>query len=191
MPTYLQIATRGATRFVYSISQPPIMTNPLEFLAPELATDTATNSGDGRERAELLVAKRGGCLFGVFAKDSDGIVNWKAPTPLPGAAAAIQGLICVRGRMFTVIDPALLGTGNAPAQANRFVILLNGAEQLALGVERVTSISEIYLDEIYVDEIDSDQHRPGPMIGRWTDGAQDVVILDPHCLFVAASTMPS
>jgi chemotaxis signal transduction protein len=93
------------------------MTNPLEFLALEPDPSTVDGSADDRERRELLIARRGGHLIGVFAATSEGIVEWKEPTPLPKAAPAVMGVVCVRGRMFTVLDPGLLVSAESRTQA--------------------------------------------------------------------------
>lgn len=153
------------------------MTNPLEFLTVE----PEPVAGDGLERRELLIARRGGRLFGVFATDSAGIVEWKEPTPLPNATPAILGLVCVRGRMFTVIDPNLLLPAEPATPPIGFIILLNGPEQLALGVERVSSIAEIL-----AEEIESEMDDGSPRAGSWTDGSQRVTILNIARIFVSA-----
>jgi chemotaxis signal transduction protein len=157
------------------------MINPLELLALEPEPGTPEGSTDGRERCELLIARRGDRLYGVFAVESEGIVEWKEPTPLPKAAPAVLGVVCVRGRMFTVLDPALLETGGSTGLPTAFIILVKGADQLALGVERVSSIAEIFVDEI---ELEPDGN--GPVMGVWKDDSQTVTILNTDSIFAAA-----
>jgi chemotaxis signal transduction protein len=159
------------------------MTNPLEFVSPKLP-EVADDVENQRERRELLIARRGGLSFGVFATATDGIVEWKEPTPLPAANPGVLGLVCVRGRMFTVIDPSFL---LSPESANdstpaKFIVLLAGDEQLALAVERVTGINEIFLDEIETQE-----GKDLPLVvGRTTDETNAVAVLEPGRLFTAA-----
>ena len=50
-------------------------------------------------------------VFAVFADQVDGTAEAKVPVPLPNTPPAVIGVICVRGRMLTVIDPIALLTG--------------------------------------------------------------------------------
>ncbi|MGH9901668.1 MAG: chemotaxis protein CheW, partial [Pyrinomonadaceae bacterium] len=63
---------------------------------------------DERERRELLVMQAGGRLFAVFADEAGGVTEASAPTPLPQAPAAVLGVVSVRGKMLTVLDPLRL-----------------------------------------------------------------------------------
>lgn len=103
-----------------------------------------------RERRELLVAQCGQRLIGVFADEAEMVAPWKPPTPLPGAPLAVLGVVSVRGRISTMLDPlALLGErrNDQPATFG-FFVTLRGEEQLALGVERVERIIEIFMDTV-------------------------------------------
>lgn len=110
----------------------------------------ATVEDEERERRELLLARCGVRLVGVFADEADHVLAWKEPTPLPGAPQSVLGLVSVRGRISTVLDPlALLGERRKQMPASfAFIITLRGEEQLALAVERVERITEIFTDTI-------------------------------------------
>jgi chemotaxis signal transduction protein len=164
------------------------MTKPLEFLVTE-STDSTEDNGPERERRDLLIARRSGRLIGVFANAAEGIVEWKTPAPLPAAKPSVLGLVCVRGRMFTVVDPMILLTiADAHQIPPRFVVLLSGEDQLALAVERVARIAEIFVDEI---------ERVGEGLGnelvwgRWHDAAETVTILNPDRIFAVACRLES
>lgn len=105
---------------------------------------------DARERRELVVAHCGERLIGIFADEADSVMPWKSPTPLPRAPQAVLGLVSVRGRISTVLDPlALLNErGTDEAAQFSFIISLRGDEQLALAVERVERIIEIFTDTV-------------------------------------------
>lgn len=105
---------------------------------------------DARERRELVVALCGERLIGVFADEADSVTTWKSPTPLPRAPLAVLGLVSVRGRISTLLDPlALLGERRADeATQFSFIITLRGDEQLALAVGRVERIIEIFTDTV-------------------------------------------
>ena len=109
------------------------------------------SSGDeARERRELLVAHCGERLISIFADEADSVTKWKPPTPLPRAPQGVLGVVSVRGRISTVLDPlALLGERlNDDAAPFSFIITLRGDEQLALAVERVERIIEIFTDTV-------------------------------------------
>lgn len=109
---------------------------------------------EARERRDLLVAKVGARLIGVFADEAASVTDWREVTPLPGAPLAVLGIACVRGRMLTVLDAlALLGERKAEEIFSpRFLIALRGDEQLALAVDSAEHILEIYLDEIDAEQ---------------------------------------
>ncbi|HEV3468038.1 MAG TPA: chemotaxis protein CheW [Pyrinomonadaceae bacterium] len=96
--------------------------------------------GGESERRELLLMRAGAHLFAVYAGEAEGVEAWREPAPLPHAPAAVLGVVCVRGRMRTVLDPAALigasaGSGATNEEtAARFVVTLRGDEQLALAV---------------------------------------------------------
>ncbi|MEO6392450.1 MAG: chemotaxis protein CheW [Pyrinomonadaceae bacterium] len=165
------------------------MTDPLEFLVSD--ADAVAVDGDviDREMRELLIAQRGGQALGLFAAETDGIIAWKDPSPLPGAFPAVLGLVCVRGRMYTVIDPRSLAGGDGPGHEAPagFIVLLAGEEQLGLAVERITSITEIFVDEI---EPTGDGDVRSLIHGRWCDPIETVTIIDPARIFAAACGEP-
>jgi purine-binding chemotaxis protein CheW len=108
---------------------------------------------DTRERRELLVARCGERLIAVFADEAERVVAWKRPSPLPSAPASVLGVVSVRGRISTVLDPlALLGEGSAKNDEGKatfnFIITLRGEEQLALAVERAERIMEIFAEDV-------------------------------------------
>jgi purine-binding chemotaxis protein CheW len=105
---------------------------------------------DTRERRELLVARCGERLIGVFADEADQVTSWKRPSPLPGAPQGVLGVVSVRGRISTVLDPlTILGERkDSEVTTFAFVITLRGDEQLALAVERAERIIEIFVDEV-------------------------------------------
>jgi serine/threonine protein kinase/chemotaxis signal transduction protein len=104
-----------------------------------------------REQCKLTIAQVGAQRLAVLAYEADDAVTGRAPVPLPHAPMAVLGVVNVRGRMLTVIDPlALIGcerateTNTPPA----FIIPLRGDEQLALAVDSINDAIEIYQDEI-------------------------------------------
>lgn len=140
---------------------------------------------DERERRELLLMRAGAHRVGVFADEADNVTEGLKPTPLPHAPPAVLGVVCVRGRMRTLLDPSALLDAETTAGRVRppapFTVALRGDEQLALAVERVEGIIEIFPDAL----------EPLADAGDFVrgvvrhDGAT-VVVLAPEHLFKAA-----
>src|SRR5713101_7598719 len=59
---------------------------------------------------DLVPFVAGDKIFGVFADQVDATAEGKVCVPLPHAPAAVLGVVCVRGRMLTVLDPIALVT---------------------------------------------------------------------------------
>ena len=141
---------------------------------------------------ELAVMRAGGRVFAVYADEADSVTEGLRPTPLPGAPPAVLGVVCVRGRMRTVLDPrALFGdthraTPDAapPPPPPRFVVALRGDEQLALAVERVERIVEAPPDALRPPP--DDKHTAAPLRGLVILDDTPVAVLDPARLFDAA-----
>jgi chemotaxis signal transduction protein len=100
----------------------------------------------------LLVLRAGGRAFALQAEEAEGVAEGAEPVPLPHAPAAVLGVVCVRGRMYTLLDTAALfpepeSNADAPAReaasaesrntTPRFAVALRGDEQLALAADEV------------------------------------------------------
>ena len=154
--------------------------------APRLPTEDA-GGPVGTAPRELAVMRAGGRVFAVYADEADSVTEGLRPTPLPGAPPAVLGVVCVRGRMRTVLDPlALFGdTPHAPPPTPpRFVVALRGDEQLALAVERVERIVEAPPDALRPPP--DEKHTAAPLRGLVTLDDTPVAVLDPARLFEAA-----
>jgi purine-binding chemotaxis protein CheW len=142
---------------------------------------------DVRERRELLVARCGARLIGVFADEAESVATWKEPSPLPRSPKSVLGVVSVRGRVSTVLDPLmLLGEREEDAEQTgySFIITLRGDEQLALAVERAERIVEIFADAV---EPLSSSSRAGAVRGLVQLDGKLVAVLDVRELFAAAT----
>src|SRR5215211_4159547 len=98
--------------------------------------DTGDDDASREERGALLM-RLGGLAFAVYAEEHECVTEWAEPAPLPHAPAPVLGVVSVRGRMRTVINPARLfeslelGFEHAPEEF-AFIVSLAGDEQLAL-----------------------------------------------------------
>jgi serine/threonine-protein kinase len=152
---------------------------------PAPVRETAQESK--RDRCELLVAQAGTWRIGVLADEADGVLTGRTPVPLPHAPAAVLGVINMRGRMLTVIDPlALLGEQRAMETNSppSFIIALRGDEQLALAVAHIEGAIGIYMDEIEPPAQGSDTTIIRGLI-RGDSG--QIIMLDTRELFDAAT----
>jgi chemotaxis signal transduction protein len=73
--------------------------------------------------------------LGVFEEQVIAVNEWSEPTPLPFSPGAVLGIVCVEGRMFTVLDiGGLLGTAAISAR-RPLIVALRGEEQFAMAVD--------------------------------------------------------
>jgi serine/threonine protein kinase/chemotaxis signal transduction protein len=154
--------------------------------APEKSSGAAQAADRSREACELILAQAGAWHIGLLAEEVEIISDWRSPVPLPHAPPAVLGVVNVRGRMLTVIDPAtLLGEDNAgkTKAAPAFIIALRGDEQLALAVNRVGGSIGIFSAEI---EMPAHAKSANIMRGVIQGAHGQTVVLDTRELFAAA-----
>ncbi|HEY0006923.1 MAG TPA: chemotaxis protein CheW [Pyrinomonadaceae bacterium] len=102
------------------------------------------------EPSRLLIFKAGGEMLGVAADEAEEAVAWRRPTPLPRAPQAVLGVVSVRGRMLTLLDPLALVQEERDGEASTFshIIPLRGDEQLALAAAGELEVIEIPAGEL-------------------------------------------
>jgi chemotaxis signal transduction protein len=146
-----------------------------------------------RDACELFIFEAGGRFFGLPADAIAGTVERAVPAKLPLAPATVLGVICVRGQMLTVLDPAALTGAPSPSRAVLpFVVTLCGDEQLALAAERLRGSSRVSANEIHLDTRAEDAWGAGAppvesaILGSVNQENQQILVLDPRKLFGAA-----
>jgi chemotaxis signal transduction protein len=146
--------------------------------------DAGTTPRD--EGRALLLLRAGGLAFAVYAEECECVTPWAEPAPLPHAPGAFLGVVPVRGRMRTVLDPARLLESSGLTQAGRpaahaFIASLAGDEQLALACEASVPAT------LSADEHISPPDSPAfPALGTFRRDGETVHLLDPARLFEAA-----
>ena len=170
---------------------------------PDYTNADATPRG---KRGLLLLRKRGQ-VFAVEAEEAEGVAEAADPAPLPHAPAAVLGVVCVRGRMYTLLDPQALAAaredrqppgarrdsqtpeeeGGRPADEGarggrpRFAVALRGDEQLALAADAV----EGPLD-IPHGALEPPDPRAAPLRATLEHNGERVHLLNTAALFDAA-----
>jgi chemotaxis signal transduction protein len=120
--------------------------------------------------------------FGVFADQIEAVVDWRTPTPLPLTPKSILGIVCIHGRMMTVLDvAALVGEDARVGPQNPSVIVaLRGDEQLALAFDRAGEAVEIAAVQVAGN---NQRSLLLDVVGR---GGETVAVLNTGELFAAA-----
>jgi len=104
------------------------------------------------------------------------ISYWTEPAPLPFAPPSVLGIVSLQGRMFTVVDAAVLLARKAATQ-RRSIVALRGDEQLALAVDESLEVISINPDDV-VNETDRELIQ-----GTLRLNGKQVLLLDIDSLF--------
>jgi len=146
---------------------------------------TKAKPKDEPQLRDLFSFHAGGRTFAVFAEEVEGTADSKYVAPLPHAPAAVLGVLCVRGRMLTTLDPVALLTGKRLIWPSTLpcVVALRGDEQLALAAESFGNTITVSDSDI---EIRADSSRRDAVAGISRHGGEEIRILSVPDLFFAA-----
>lgn len=98
---------------------------------------------------DLLFVRCGTETLAIFSDETDGILEWKPPVPLPNSPKSVLGIINGRGRILTVLDlTELLGIERPGGIEKRSIVSLRGDEQLGLAVDSVVSAVEMSSESV-------------------------------------------
>ena len=131
----------------------------------------------------VLILRVASLRLGVFEDEIATVAEWRKPTPLPHAPAAVLGVVSIQGRMLTVMDPwVLLGeTKSSAAYSPTHIVALHGDEQLALATECAEETVEISKDDIQAPA-----QKTTAVFGLVRQGDQEIYVLQVKELFPAA-----
>jgi purine-binding chemotaxis protein CheW len=135
--------------------------------APPTATDPQAPFAAGSQDSYLILSIAGE-RFGLPAWAVREIRGWTPPTPLPGAAHALAGVVNLRGTILPVIDAALrLGLEPASPAPTRPVIVVLELDGTACGVvaDRVSDILALPRQAIEQPPLSGHQTAPGSLLG--------------------------
>ena len=90
-------------------------------------------------------------------------VDWAEPTPLPFGPKAVLGVVCIQGRMFTVVDLVKLLRPERDTQSTpQLIMALRGDEQLALAVDTAEHLIELRATSLQSIDEDTSNLLPAP-----------------------------
>jgi len=139
-----------------------------------------------RDERGALLMRLGGLAFAVYTDEHECVTAWAAPAPLPHAPAPVLGVVSVRGRMRTVINPARLfeTLGLVPERRPEEcaqLASLAGDEQLALASETAERVP------LAPRDLKPPPESPAlPIRATFSRYGETVYLLDPARLFDAA-----
>jgi chemotaxis signal transduction protein len=136
---------------------------------------------------DLVPFVAGERVFAVFADRVDGAAEARVAAALPNAPAAVLGVVCMRGRMLTVLDPIAVVTGEAlqwPASLPS-VIALRGDEQLALAAHSCRATITIAAEDIRPSAVIDLGEQENPVLGIARYGGEEITVLRVDNLFAA------
>jgi chemotaxis signal transduction protein len=155
---------------------------------PESHSETLADPAGPRDPIlrDLFIFEAGALVLAVLADQVDGTTEARVPAVLPHAPQGILGVVSVRGRMLTVIDPTVLLTGQALRwpHALPFVIALRGDEQLALAAKSCRDKITIEAADI-VRGGEGAEENTGVLLGRVRYAGEEILVLDVNHLFAS------
>jgi chemotaxis signal transduction protein len=138
---------------------------------------------------DLVPFVAGEKIFAVFADHVDGTAEARVPAALPNAPPAVLGVVCMRGRMLTVLDPIAILTGEAFGWPENLpaVIALRGDEQLALAAQSCRDTITIAAEDIQPSsQTNDDDGVESAVLGIARYGGEEITVLRVDNLFAAA-----
>lgn len=155
----------------------------MDNAAPD--TELLLTSMDEPQLRDLFSFTAGETTFAVFADDVEATTESNRAARLPNAPAAVLGVVSVRGRMVTAVDPLALVNGNGvewPAELP-LVIALRGDEQLALAADSLSETITVAAADIEPAQ-EGDTHPA--VLGIVQHGGKNIIVLDKSNIFSAA-----
>ena len=151
---------------------------------PENISDRDKVAAASAQLHDLLPFAIADRLFAVFTDQVDATAEGKPFARLPRTPLAVVGVVCVRGRMLTVLDPAaaLSEPTKEWEQTLPYVLVLRGDDQLGLAAESCRDTITISTDDIEPPSATSDEAA----VGMVRYAGEEILILDAKRLFERA-----
>lgn len=142
---------------------------------------------DRAQLHDLLPFTIGNQIFAVFTDQIETTAEGRPRAHLPGAPAAVIGVVCVQGHMITVLDPVAMLTGSVThwPPTLPFVLVLHGSDQVGLVAETCRDTVTISAEDIEPVASSDDSNAP-PILGTVVYAGEAMMILDAARLFRCA-----
>ncbi|MEE9219710.1 MAG: chemotaxis protein CheW, partial [Acidobacteriota bacterium] len=111
----------------------------LAAAAPAAPAKREVAESPARVGETQLVVEVQGALYVLPISGIEEIMPMREVTPLPQSAAAVRGVLFLRGHAVTIVDLAVL-LGGKPPQGRRIVVLLLDGERYGLVVDQVHKV---------------------------------------------------
>ena len=143
-------------------------------------------AADEPQLRDLFSFAAGEATFAVFAEDVEATAERSRPAQLPHAPPAVLGIVSVRGRMVTTLDPLAVINGGAGEWATElpWVVALRGDEQLALAADSLGETITIAAADIEPN-VETAGSSPA-ILGIARHGGQEIIVFNKTHLFSAA-----
>lgn len=136
-------------------------------------TEHATN--------QLVLVRLGNGTYGIDLSTVREIIPLRATTRLPGAPAAVLGLMNVRGTIVTVFDLGVVLGATAPGRVRGSVVLVeHGTKLVGVAVDQVSDVRRLADVEVGASQEDVAPGGSVRALGR-LDG-EVIALLDIHDL---------
>ncbi len=135
----------------------------------------------------LVVFRLGPLVCAVRATSVREIIPAGRSTRIPGAAAAVSGLVNLRGTLLTVVDARLaVGRADNGVAAESILVMEQGERSFGLAVDEVLDLVEVTADELAAGEgmpgVD-----PGVVEAIGHHGGQVFAVLDAKAMLAPVS----
>jgi purine-binding chemotaxis protein CheW len=111
--------------------------------------ETADDRGETGARQYVLF-RLADEQYGLPIEVVSSIIRWEAPTPVPHAPKAVDGVINLRGRVIPVVNlkRRLLDSDFEPAPTSRIVVAEGEGGAVGLAVDAASEVAWIAADEV-------------------------------------------
>lgn len=128
---------------------------------------------------DLLIVSVAGARFGIPLDEVVEVLPAARVAPLPGAPAAVMGVLDLRGELVAVLDAhRCLGHDAPPVRlGDRFVVLRSGRSRRALRVDDAEALVTVAREDVVAAASVAPQILSGAGVARLPDGL--LVVHDP------------
>ncbi|MEE8537689.1 MAG: chemotaxis protein CheW [Acidobacteriota bacterium] len=118
---------------------PPLVRSSSDEPAPGSSTVPVGAPATAEVRDTQLIVKVTDSLYALPISSIEEILPMKDVAPLPRSAAAVRGVLFLRGHAVTVVDMGIL-LGAAPARGGRIVVVVIEGERYGMVVDQVLKV---------------------------------------------------